>query len=105
MAELDAADRVHYLPHDAVIRKDAKMTKVRIVYDASSKEGKDGLSLNDCLHVGPALLPLLYAILIRFREKRVALVGDIEKVFLNIMVNESDRDCLHFVWVTNVDSD
>lgn len=105
MAQLDAADRVHYLPHDAVIRKDAKTTKVRIVYDASSKEGKDGMSLNNCLHVGPALLPLLYAILIRLREKRVALVCDIEKVCLNIMVNESDRDCLHFVWVTSVDSE
>ena len=104
VAELDAADRVHYLPHHTIICKDAKTTKVRIVYDASSKEGKHGVSLNDCLHVGPALLPLLYAILIRFREKRVALVGDMEKVFLNIMVNEHDRDCLHFLWVTSVES-
>ena len=105
VVELDAADRVHYLPHHAVIRKDAKMTKVRIVYDASAKEGKRGVSLNDCLHVGPALSPLLYNILIRFRERHVALVGDIEKAFLNIMVNECDRDCLRFLWVTSVDSE
>ncbi|KAL9955950.1 hypothetical protein ACROYT_G037357 [Oculina patagonica] len=96
---------IHYLPHHAVVRKDAKTTKVRVVYDASSKEGKGGVSLNDCLHVGPALSPLLFDILIRFREKRVALVGDIEKEFLNIVVNERDRDCLRFLWVKSVDSE
>ncbi|KAL9955947.1 hypothetical protein ACROYT_G037353 [Oculina patagonica] len=105
VAELETADKIHYLPHHAVVRKDAKTTKVRVVYDASSKEGKGGVSLNDCLHVGPALSPLLFDILIRFREKRVALVGDIEKEFLNIVVNERDRDCLRFLWVKSVDSE
>ena len=80
--ELETPDKVHYLPHHAVIRNEAKTTKVRVVYDASSKKGKGGVSLNDCLHVGPTLSPLLYDILIRFREKRVALVGDIAKAFL-----------------------
>ena len=37
--------------HQAVIRRDAKTTKLRVVYDASSKGGKKGTSLNDCLHV------------------------------------------------------
>ncbi|XP_046841149.1 uncharacterized protein LOC124435254 [Xenia sp. Carnegie-2017] len=90
---------VHYLPHQAVIRKEAKTTKLRIVYDASSKEGKRGTSLNDCLHVGPPLTPLLFDILIRFRESRVALVGDIEKAFLNVEVDEADRNYLRFLWV------
>ena len=105
VAELETHEQVHYLPHHAVIRKDAKTTKVRVVYDASSKEGKGGVSLNDCLHVGPALSLLLYEILIRFREKRVALVGDIEKAFLNIVVNKRDKDCLRFLWVNGVDSE
>ena len=103
VAELEKANKVHYLPHQAVIRKDAVTTKVRIVYDASSKESKLGTSLNDCLHVGPSLNPLLYNILLRFRENRIALVGDIEKAFLNVEVDEADRDCLRFLWVSNVE--
>jgi hypothetical protein len=59
VSSLEKADKVHYLPHQAVIRKDAVTTKLRIVYDASSKESKSGTSLNDCLHVGPSLNPLL----------------------------------------------
>ena len=103
--ELETPDKVHHLPHHVVIPNEAKTTKIRVVYDASSKEGTGGVSLNDCLHVGPALWPLLCDILIRFREKRVALVGDIEKAFLNVEVKLRDRDCLRFLWVNNVDSE
>lgn len=87
------------MPHQAVIRKDAETTKIRIVYDASAKESKNGTSLNNCLHTGPSLNPLLFDILVRFRENKVALIGDIEKAFLNIEVDPGDRDCLRFLWV------
>ena len=102
VTKLERADKVHYIPHLAVVRKEASTTKVRVVYDASAKLGKGGTSLNDCLHVGPSLNPLLFDILVRFREKRVALVGDIEKAFLNIEVAERDRDCLRFLWCEDV---
>ncbi|XP_074620271.1 uncharacterized protein LOC141879055 [Acropora palmata] len=102
VAELEETEKVHYLPHHAVIRRDAETTKLRIVYDASSKEGKNGTSLNDCLHTGPSLNPLLFEILVRFRENRVALVGDTEKAFLNIAVDAKDRDSLRFLWVEDV---
>ena len=90
VGELENKERVHYLPHQAVILKDAKTTKLRIVYDALSKEGKKGVSLNDCLHVGPSLMPLLFDILLRFRENPVVLIGDIEKAFLNVEVDRED---------------
>ena len=97
VAELEGACKVHSLPHQVVIRKGAEISKLIIVYDTSAKEGKNGTSLNDCLHTGPSLNPLLFEILLRFRENRVALVGDIEKAFLNISVDVSDRDFLRFL--------
>ena len=104
VVELERSEKIHYLPHHAVVRKEAKTTKVRVVYDASCKESKNSLSLNDCLHVGPPLTPLLFDILLRFREKRVALTADIEKAFLNVEIAKDDRDTLRFLWVNDVTS-
>ena len=57
VAELENAPKIHYLPHQAVVRKESATTKVRVVYDASSKESKSVACLNDCLHVGAPLAP------------------------------------------------
>ena len=73
---------VHYLPHRPVIRKDKQTTRLRIVYDASAQSNNEP-TLNQILHAGPSLLPLINEIMLRFRTKQVALVGDLEKAFLN----------------------
>ncbi|GFW38227.1 uncharacterized protein TNCV_3839551 [Trichonephila clavipes] len=46
----------YYMPHSAVVRKDKETTKVRMVFDASSK-GRNCKSLNECLYAGPPLNP------------------------------------------------
>ena len=74
---------VHYLPHRAVVRNENETTKVRIVFDASSQRGNE-LSLNDCLYLGPCLLPSLYDILLRFRIGEIGMVSDIQQAFLNM---------------------
>ena len=94
--------RVSYIPHHPMIRKDAETTKLRIVYDASAKDRKYNHSLNDCLHVGPSLLPLMFDILLRFRLFPVAILGDIQKAFLQIQVDQLDRDCLRFLWFEDI---
>lgn len=48
--------KVHYLSHHGVVRRDALTTKLRIVFDASSKATSESPSLNDCLYSGPALI-------------------------------------------------
>ena len=96
VTQLEPEGKVHYLAHMAV--EEAETTKVGVAYNASSKEHKSGTSLHDCLHVRPLLSPLIFNILLRFRENRIALVGDIEKALLNIEVSPSDRDCLRFLW-------
>ena len=96
-------DRIHYLPHHAVIRKDKETTKLRIVYDASARN--HGPSLNDCLHAGPKLQQRILDILLMFRTYRVAFAADIEKAFLNIAVAPEDRDVLRFLWVADLEED
>ena len=95
---LGEVGEVHYLPHHPVIRKDKQTTKVRVVFDASCKQG-GGPSLNDCLHAGPPLIENIADILIRFRTHKMALIGDIEKAFHMISINEDDRNMLRFLWV------
>ena len=80
---------VHYIPHKEVLKEDRATTKVRVVYDASAKSYSEP-SLNDCLLSGPALTPLLFDILLRFRLPKIALIGDLEKAFLNSIHSECD---------------
>ena len=89
----------YYMPHHAVVKLDRETTKVRVVYDASSKSS--GLSLNQALHQGPSLLTEIYKVLMRFRWHKVALTADIEKAFLNIAVSKPDRDFLRLLWFEN----
>ena len=96
---------MHYLPHNRVVRRDALATKLRVVFDGSSKATIDSPILNDCLYSGPALTPTIFQILLRFREKRIALVSDIKKAFLNIRVSDQDRDVLRSPWVDSLERD
>ena len=96
------SSKVSYFPHRAVIRENVEITKVRVDFDASCKDKRSGISLNNCLHKGPSLTPLIFDILLRFRTDRVVLVGDIEKAFLNVEIHPNDRDSLRFLWVCNI---
>ena len=88
---------VHYLPHRAVIRNEKETTKVRIVFDASSKRRSEP-SLNECLYSGPCLLPSLYDILLGFQIGKIAIVSDIQQAFLNVEIAKHHRDLLRFLW-------
>ncbi|XP_054715273.1 uncharacterized protein LOC129224750 [Uloborus diversus] len=89
---------VFYLPHHAVFKQQSVYTKCRIVFDASSNDVGQ-LSLNDCLWSGINLNPHIFQLLIYFRINKIAMLSDIERAFLQISLNEFDRDVVRFLFV------
>ncbi|KIH54673.1 hypothetical protein ANCDUO_15178 [Ancylostoma duodenale] len=95
--------QVHYIPHQPVFTPHKATTKLRIVFDASAHyEGCP--SLNDVLHRGPVILPSLYGILLRFRIGQVAIISDVEKAFLQVRLQEVDRDATRCLWLRDHNS-
>ena len=91
-----------YLPHFPVIREDKTTTKVRPVMDAAARcRGPDGepKCLNDALLEGPKLINSLPEVLLRFRRHRVAIIGDLREMFLQVILPEADRKFHKFVWL------
>ena len=89
----------HYIPHHAVT-KNSNTTPIRIVYDCSCKV-QNQPSLNECLESGPPLTNNMVSILLRFRHHPVAFSADIEKAFLNVQLEERDRDYTKFLWLSD----
>ena len=83
-----------------MLREEHDTTKTCVVFDASSK--LEGPSLNEQLHQGPCLLPLLFDILCRFRMNEVALVSDLRQAFLQIEIAPEHTDYLRFLWYLDI---
>ena len=85
--------------------KHAASTRLRIVFDASSKASSDLASLNECLFTGPSLTPEITNVLIRFRAWKFDLVADVRKAFDQIQIDEKHRNFLRFIWPQVILSD
>ena len=51
------------------------------------------------MYSGPNLLSKIFDILLRFRTNYIGILADIQQAFLNIEMNEKDRDFLRFLWI------
>ena len=69
----------YYLPHHCVLKSDSTTTKLRVVFDASAKT-TSGISLNECLMVGPKLQDDIFDILIRFRCFKIGMSAYVAKM-------------------------
>jgi hypothetical protein len=87
-----------------VTKESAETTKLHIVYDASSSETAQAVSLNDCLETGPPLQPLLYNVIVRNRLCPIGLTADVKQAFHQIWIQPKDRDVFRFFWFSDLDT-
>ena len=91
-------DRIWYLLHHPVENLN-KPCKVRRVANAASRFR--GQSLNTNLLTGPDLLNSLLGVLMRIRENQIAVLADIEGMFTQIAINQTDQSALRFLWMND----
>ena len=87
----------HYISHHAVITPQKTMTKIHIVIDGSAKTKRENKCLNECLLRGPVILEDLCGLLLQFRMRKIGLASDIEKAFLQVRLQETERDITRFL--------
>lgn len=90
-------DDGYFLPHQAVFKENSLTTKLRVVFDGSCATST-GVSLNDALLAGPTIQDDLFSLLIRFRCHLYVLTGDIEKMYLQVRIQEPDQKYLKILW-------
>ncbi|XP_058984315.1 uncharacterized protein LOC131805085 [Musca domestica] len=93
----------YYLPHQAVIRESSITTKVRVVFDASSKTS-NGRSLNDILYAGPRLQRDIFDILTKWRKHQFVISADVEKMYRQIWVHKDDQEYQYVLWRSSSES-
>ncbi|XP_060809951.1 uncharacterized protein LOC132904023 [Amyelois transitella] len=87
----------YFLCHHAVLKETSESTKLRVVFDGSAPS-TSGYSLNDILLSGPNIQDSLFSILVRARQYKYLLTGDIEKMYRQVEVTEPDRDLQLILW-------
>ncbi|XP_013194101.2 uncharacterized protein LOC106137743 [Amyelois transitella] len=90
----------YFLPHHGVYREHSSSTRLRVVFDGSAATS-NGVSLNDIQLVGPPLQSELFDILLRFRRYRFTACADIQKMYRQCLLHESQRDMQLIVWRDN----
>ena len=87
---------IHYISNHEVLKPDSESTLCRIVFKSSAKF--QGHTLNEYWAKGPDLLNNLLGVLIRFRENRIAISGDIRKMYHAVKIDSVDQQTHRFLW-------
>ncbi|XP_071573556.1 uncharacterized protein [Temnothorax nylanderi] len=89
----------YYIPHHYVLKDSSLTTKLRVVFDASC-DTSTGISLNDCLMIGPTLQQDLFTILLRFRTFVYVITADITQMYRQVLIDEA-QICLQMIFWRN----
>ncbi|XP_034827793.2 uncharacterized protein [Maniola hyperantus] len=87
----------YFMPHHGVFRENHSSTRLRVVYDAGAVSSS-GISYNDLQLVGPPIQGDLISIILRFRQHRYVACADIEKMYRQCLVDETQRDLQLILW-------
>ena len=93
--DVGISGKTWYIPHHAVLNP-RKPEKLRVVFDCAVTVNQQ--CLNTVVRSGPDLMNRLVGVLLRFREKPVALTADVKEMYHQVFVAEKDRDALRFLW-------
>ncbi|KAH9640131.1 hypothetical protein HF086_002791 [Spodoptera exigua] len=94
---VDESKPAFYLPHHGVIKLDSTTTKLRVVFNASSKSSSSK-SLNDLMCCGPNLQKDLMTLILNWRTYKYVMTADIEKMFRQLFIRQSDHHLQSIVW-------
>jgi hypothetical protein len=98
MSKVEYYEQPHYfLCHHGVFREHSTTTKLRVVFDASAATNNN-ISLNDLQMTGPPIQGDLLSILLRFRFYKYTACADVEKMYRQCLVDESQRDLQLILW-------
>ncbi|XP_063536045.1 uncharacterized protein LOC134745879 [Cydia strobilella] len=88
--------KAYYIPHHGILRE-STTTRLRVVFNASAPTSS-GVSLNNIQMVGPTVQDDLLSILLRFRQHKYIISGDVEKMYRQIVVHPDDRYLQRILW-------
>ncbi|XP_029162870.1 uncharacterized protein LOC114934343 [Nylanderia fulva] len=87
----------YYIPHHAVTRDSSTTTRLRIVFNASSRTST-GKFLNDYLLTGAKLQNDFCTVILQWRQYRYVLSADIANMYRQILVDSRDTTYLRILW-------
>ncbi|KAL1006955.1 hypothetical protein UPYG_G00079630 [Umbra pygmaea] len=90
---------IWYISHLVAPNPHSSSTPVRIVWN-SSQEFR-GLSLNNLLHKGPDVLNPIRGVLLRFRSRLHAALGNVKKIYNSVWLKDEEVHLHRFLWRDN----
>ncbi|XP_055922692.1 uncharacterized protein LOC129953468 isoform X1 [Eupeodes corollae] len=97
LQDLPPTENGFILPHHGIWKESRSTTKLRVVFDGSSKP-VNSTSLNEELLPGPSLQNDLSSVILKWRKFLFVFTSDIEKMFRQIIVHPEETKFQRILW-------